>query len=210
MPGRPRALDDIKKREVVPLISAGCGLETAANYVGCSPRTITRETRRYKEFWEQFRKAELASTLSPLQTIQQAAHSNWRAATWLLERKLPQYFAPTHRDMIDPNDLGQIFDRFMDEINRSIPDHETRQRVLRGIERATVTAIHEATTKRKNPKIRPRKSSLRNLFLHNDELDDDQNPLDRRPHLPPLTGPTPSSPSSEPLSQVDENSHPQT
>jgi hypothetical protein len=162
-PGRPRALDEVKQREVLALISHGCGIETAANYVGCSARTIHRETRRNKEFWDRFRKAELAATLSPLQTVQRAAHENWRAATWLLERKLPQNFAPTHRSMIDPNDLGKILDRFFDEVNRSIPDRQMRDRILRRIQLATVTAVHESTTTRKNPKIRPRRSSLRNL-----------------------------------------------
>ncbi|HZZ29193.1 MAG TPA: helix-turn-helix domain-containing protein [Pirellulales bacterium] len=162
-PGRPRALDDIKQREIIALVSSGCGVETAARYVGCSARTIYRETRRNKEFWERFRKAELASALSPLQTIQRAAHENWRAATWLLERKLPQHFAPTHRDMIDPEDLGQILDRFMEEICRNIPDKKARDRIVKRIEQGALVAVHEATTNRKNPKHRRRHSPLSDL-----------------------------------------------
>ena len=34
--GRPRALDEVKRREVCALISAGCGVEGAARFVGCA------------------------------------------------------------------------------------------------------------------------------------------------------------------------------
>ena len=179
-PGRPRFLDENKQREVIALISHGCGIETAARYVGCSARTIYRETQRNQDFWDLFRKAELASSLNPLKTIHREAESNWRAATWLLERKVPQHFAPTHRDMIDPHDLGQMFDRFFDEVRRSIPDKATRARVLRRIKRTTMIAVHEATTKRKSPRLRAEKSPLRKPG----EILPGEPPR-KRPRLPP-------------------------
>ncbi len=178
--GRPRALDETKQREILALISAGCGIQTAARYVGCSPRTVYRETRRNKEFWDSFRKAELASTISPLQTIKEAASTNCRAATWLLERKLPQNFAATHRDMIDPHDLGQIFDRFFDELRRSIPEGKIRRRIMKRIERTTMIAVHEVQSKRKSPKNHPHPSPLRKPSEH---IPGD--PPSKRPRLPP-------------------------
>ena len=92
--GRPRVLDETKQREILALISAGCGIETVARYVGCSPRTVYRETRRNKEFWDSFRKAELAASLNPLKTIQNAANTNWCAATWLLDAACPKASPP--------------------------------------------------------------------------------------------------------------------
>ena len=178
--GRPRSLDETKQREILALISAGCGIETVARYVGCSPRTVYRETRRNKEFWDRFRKAELASSLNALKTIQNAATTNWRAATWLLERQLPQNFAATHRDMIDPYDVGQIFDRFFDELRRSIPDEKMRRRIMKRIERTTMIAVHESTSKRKSPKTRPYPSELREPDEHTPG-----DPHPNRPRLPP-------------------------
>ena len=43
MPGRPRFLDDEKRRQVCALISAGCNVHIAAHYVGCNSITIRRE-----------------------------------------------------------------------------------------------------------------------------------------------------------------------
>jgi len=54
--GRPRALDEIKLREIIATIRTGCGIETAARYAGVSPRTVLRELRRNKEFWDRYRK----------------------------------------------------------------------------------------------------------------------------------------------------------
>ena len=52
--GRPRALDEIKRREVCALVAAGCGIEFASRYIGCSARTIRREALRNEDFHEQF------------------------------------------------------------------------------------------------------------------------------------------------------------
>src|SRR5262249_43107882 len=134
------------------------------------------------EFWDRYRKAELDSAISPLQTIKQAAASNWRAATWLLERKLPQNFAPTHRSMIDPNDVGAIFDRVFMEINRSLPPHPNiRRRIVRRIKRIALIAVHESTTKRKSPKIRPRPLGCANP-AKSSPATPHANPASSRPH----------------------------
>ena len=54
--GRPRALDEVKRREVCrTLMAAGCGLEWASRYVGCSARTVRREALRNEDFHEPLR-----------------------------------------------------------------------------------------------------------------------------------------------------------
>ena len=78
--GRPFALDDIKRGEIVALISAGCGIADAARYVGCSVNTINRDASRDPSFHKRMREAFLAAELKPLQTMRQAATHHWRAA----------------------------------------------------------------------------------------------------------------------------------
>ena len=63
--------------------------------------------------------------------------------------------------MIDPHDVGQIFDRFFDELRRSIPNEKIRRRIMKRIERTTMIAVHEVQSKRKSPKTRPHPSPLR-------------------------------------------------
>lgn len=91
--GRPRVLDEMKQREVCALVSAGCSLQAAADYVECAPNTIRREIERDAEFGGRFRAARLAAQLNPLRMMRQAAANHWRAAAWLLERTDPDQFA---------------------------------------------------------------------------------------------------------------------
>jgi hypothetical protein len=55
--GRPRKVDDAKRRKVCALVSIGCDLRQAAYYAGCSYPTIRRETLRHPEFRRILRQA---------------------------------------------------------------------------------------------------------------------------------------------------------
>src|SRR3972149_3390604 len=101
---RPRALDELKRREICALVSAGCGIAEAARYVGCNPVTIRREAPRNAEFHEPLRNADLRAELSPLQALRQAAHTHWRAAAWFLERTQPDRFGRRNPDTVTPQD----------------------------------------------------------------------------------------------------------
>jgi hypothetical protein len=90
--GRDRVLDDAKQREVCALLSAGCNLQAAAQYVGCATNTIRREADRNPDFGLRVREARLQAQLSPLQAMRKAANSHWRAAAWMLERADPEHF----------------------------------------------------------------------------------------------------------------------
>lgn len=109
-PGRPRALDETKKREVCALISAGCSLAFAGRYVGCSAKTIRRETERDEEFGDSLRKSHLAAQLEPLRAIRGKANTHWRAAAWLLERVDPEQFAKYNDKLYKPEEVSQFLE----------------------------------------------------------------------------------------------------
>src|SRR5437879_4909219 len=71
-PGRPRVLDETKRREICALVAGGCGLREAAKYVRCSTNTIRREAERNPDFNDQLRRSEMYAQLSPLRAMQQA------------------------------------------------------------------------------------------------------------------------------------------
>lgn len=79
-PGRPRALDDLKRRDVCTLIAAGCGLPEAARYVGCSVSTLRREIAASEQFREHLRASERDAQLETLRAMRRAASTHWRAA----------------------------------------------------------------------------------------------------------------------------------
>jgi hypothetical protein len=127
--GRPRVLDEYKRREVCALVSAGCGIEGAARYVGCNTRTIRREALRNPDFHEQLRNAELACELEPLRAMKRAAATHWRAAAWLLERTQPNRFARRGPDAVTPAELDALMQRLSEAIAAELPDQETFARV---------------------------------------------------------------------------------
>jgi hypothetical protein len=175
-PGRPRALDEIKRREILATVAAGCGLETAARYAGVSTRTVQRELRRNKDFWDKYRRAELKSKIRPLNAMTRAVKKSWRAAAWMLERKSPRDFAKVHPRMIDPLELDESLGQLFDAVFRSIRDPVLRRKVSRNIETALQTQIHELPSDRRSPRT-PKRKKKRPLYP-DPFVDDDDELLD--------------------------------
>jgi hypothetical protein len=127
--GRPRALDEIKRREICALITAGCGTVDAARYVGCAVSTIHREAKRNVQFSYDLKRAHLAAELTPLHALRHAARTHWRAAAWLLERTNPQRFAKQNAKFIKPEDLVHFSQAIVDIIAEEIPDGAKREHI---------------------------------------------------------------------------------
>lgn len=118
--GRPRVLDEIKRREVCALISAGYSMAGAASYVNCSEKTIRREAERNSQFGEQLRKSQLTAKLEPLRAIRGKAATHWRAAAWLLERIDPKQFAKYNSKLLTPEEVGDLLGNISSTLNRAI------------------------------------------------------------------------------------------
>ena len=114
--GRPRTLDDVKRREIIALISTGYGMPGAAKYIGCAPNTIRREARRDAEFGQQLRDAEKQARLRPLKAIRRKAHTHWRAAAWLLERTEPEKYGKKDNRLPKPADVDGLLDSILQRL----------------------------------------------------------------------------------------------
>jgi hypothetical protein len=134
--GRPRALDDVKRREICVLLTAGYPLVAVAEHVGCSRRTISRELARNPEFAERLRRAKIAGELEPLSTIRQAARTNWRAAAWYLERANPQRFGKRNPVLLKPDEVQQTISSMMLEIVTLIKREPLRGLIMRKLMKA--------------------------------------------------------------------------
>ena len=120
--GRPRALDEVKQREVCALVSAGCSLAGAARYVDCSVKTIHREAERDPAFSDHLRKSQLAAQLEPLRALRGKANTHWRAAAWLLERIDPKQFARYDSKLLTPEEVGDLLDNIKQTLRRALKD----------------------------------------------------------------------------------------
>ena len=84
--GRTPILNDDKRRAACAILSKGGTLAEAAECLQCSVRTLQIEQRRNPQFGEQVREAKARALLTPYQIMRKAARSNWRAASWMIER----------------------------------------------------------------------------------------------------------------------------
>ncbi|MEX2307207.1 MAG: helix-turn-helix domain-containing protein [Pirellulales bacterium] len=128
--GRPRALDDVKRREICALVSAGCGVDGAAKYVGCVASTIRREAKRNPQFCDDLRRASLNAELSPLQYLREAAKKYWRAAAWLLEHTNPQRYGKQNVRLLKPEEFGQYVGMMADIVSEEARDPDTIRRIV--------------------------------------------------------------------------------
>jgi hypothetical protein len=114
--GRPRVINDDKRRDICTLTTVGFSIENVARFVGCAASTIRRELDRNPEFSEQFRKANLARELGPLNNVRQTALTNWRAAVWYLERINPTAFVKPSTRYITHEQFALAVDALISEV----------------------------------------------------------------------------------------------
>lgn len=173
-PGRPRALDEIKRREVCALISAGCSLRRAARYVACSHTTIAREAQQNQDFRDRLRAAETQAQLHPLRAIRQAAATHWRAAAWWLERTQSD-FARRDPDCISIKRVRAILRNLLDIVSRETLAPSIRARLRWHILAAmngTATAQQSQTTRKSRRELREAIEYFTNKVPNQDPLSD--------------------------------------
>ncbi len=142
--GRPRALDDAKRREICALVSAGAGIKTAARYAGCSRSTVYKEASENEEFRERLERAKSTACLTPLQALRQAYQEDWRAAAWMLERTDPNRFGRSYRRAVGRRELHALT-RDLIAIVRDEVDHPVhRERAIARMRAALNYALHHA------------------------------------------------------------------
>lgn len=134
---RAPALDEKKKLEILAILSVGCSRRTAAEYVGCDPRTINRTAERDAEFAEQLRRAENQQELACLKQLQQAARKEqyWRAAAWILERRLPERYGRHAPQLLTLDQVKEILKQLAEIVVEDVPVARYRKNVIKRLEK---------------------------------------------------------------------------
>jgi hypothetical protein len=90
--GRPCLFDAEKRGQVLALLRSGCSKRRAAAYVGIDESTIRRAEKVDLEFAMEVAKASTQFEVDLVNKMRSQAEKSWRAAAWLLERRLPDEF----------------------------------------------------------------------------------------------------------------------
>lgn len=134
--GRKPVLDNIKRREIIAILSVGCSRRTAAKYVGCAVSTIQNTADRDATFAKQLREAEYTTEIGFLKNIKDAANKAqyWRAAAWALERKNPEEFAARGPDVITVEQISHLLSRLAEIIVEEVPVANTRKAIIKRLD----------------------------------------------------------------------------
>lgn len=84
--------DAVKRGQVLVLLRSGCSKRRAAAYVGVDESTIRRAEKNDPEFAIEVAKASTQFEVDLVNKMRAQADKFWRAAAWLLERRLPEEF----------------------------------------------------------------------------------------------------------------------
>jgi hypothetical protein len=145
-PDPREALDPMKQVMVIALLTCGFSRRAAARHVGCSHSSIARAVARDPHFAAQLIDAEYRADFNALKIVRNAAQQEkyWRAAAWILERRLPDDFGPPRPNTFSGDQvmalLAEVFsytqpalredkaDEFMRAFNGTLRDVEAKVR----------------------------------------------------------------------------------
>jgi hypothetical protein len=130
MSGRPKALDDPKRSTICSLVASGVSLRQAAGYIGCTPKSIRREIERNGEFRANLAKARSEARIHPLETLRNAARTNWRAALAWMERLDPDRFANPTESIVTKREANRFVDDLMRSIEETVKSPRQRQDLI--------------------------------------------------------------------------------
>lgn len=89
-------LTDDLLRTVLNLIAEGATIEIACKCAGIAPATWSRWCAKDPQLMDATRRARAGTVMSWLNTVHQATHKDWKAATWLMQN------SPDTRDSFGP------------------------------------------------------------------------------------------------------------
>jgi transposase-like protein len=117
-------LDKLLTQKICDLIRSGNYLEVAATAAGIHRTTLYRWMRhgrdqkrgRYRKFVNQVEKAQAEAESRDVALIAKAASTDWRAATWRLERKAPRRYGPRVQQAVQ-----QELDAVLGRLEKGLP-----------------------------------------------------------------------------------------
>ncbi len=97
--GRPSKISAKKIATVLDCLKLGASRAVAADYAGVNVATLyawiakgkTEERGHYRDLYDGIKRAESECTIRDLQILSEASLSDWRAAAFRLERRVPEY-----------------------------------------------------------------------------------------------------------------------
>jgi hypothetical protein len=151
-PMNKSTLDEFKKRDICRILACGGTRLMAAQYAGCSVRTIHNTAKRDPLFAEQLAKTELSPEFAFLKNIIDAVkeEKNWRAATWALERMYPERYARRRPETIPVGHLRDVVDYLVEKAMEKTPENQNRKALRATLKKLAHKSLTQSAVKKTN------------------------------------------------------------
>jgi hypothetical protein len=139
-PGRADTFNDVAEKRILDALRDGATMELAARAAGISPRTLRRWRDRHETFNRKVQRAKAEAGADALDTINEAASDgDWRAASWILEKRFPDQYGETSD--LPQEEVEAFVETVRSTIRQTFDDCETAGELLAEIGEA----LEEAT-----------------------------------------------------------------
>jgi hypothetical protein len=95
--GRPTKRTPEREQRLLEAIRAGNTLRASSAYAGVSEDTLAIWRQRYSDFSESLTRAIAESEVVLVAIVRKAASEDWKAASWLLERRFHESWGKRER-----------------------------------------------------------------------------------------------------------------
>jgi hypothetical protein len=145
-------LDNDRKNDAILVLALGGTMKMAADFVGCSDRTLYNHARQDREFRKRLRRAKVDIELGCLKTVKKAAHDdqNWRAANQLMKHLNPDRYT-RKADTVPVKHAKEVMDAFVDSILSCVEDPATAQKIHKRLRQAKKSVRDRKAAKKSNP-----------------------------------------------------------
>lgn len=126
--GKP--LDKVRQGQILALLSVGCSRKFAAEFVGCSRRTIWNTAKRDRNFAAEMKRAAAQAEVLHLQQIAAAGKKDWRASAWWLERKLPERYALRKPQVMTVEQVQKALTELAQVVCEAVPTADQRNVIM--------------------------------------------------------------------------------
>ena len=121
--GRRRIMTRELKAELCRLVAESVSIESAADTLDVSLRTVQRERKNDEDFDHELR-LSLQAEPDPKKLMQAAARTHWRAAAWLLERTNPETYARRPVNTAKPGQVDAALSFLLEAALQATPEHQ--------------------------------------------------------------------------------------
>ena len=124
-------MNDARKRTFLGLLTMGCSRKSAARSIGATADELRQALATDEKFASEVERAETALEQYCLQRMRESANTDtgWRAAAWLLERRLPERYGKAKPEQITQEAVTKYMQQVFLILEEEITDQELKQRI---------------------------------------------------------------------------------